>query len=84
MSWKRFRGVTGTPGTTHPRNSFLTLSWTPGADEHQERGGRIEGGHVVTKPFQTAVKKALAPGAHPQRLPKFQNRPDAETLSKDG
>ncbi len=29
----------------------------PGADEHQERGGRIEGGHVVTKPFQPAVKK---------------------------
>ena len=30
--------------------SFRTLSWTPGADEHQERGGWIEGEHVVTKP----------------------------------
>ena len=44
------RGVTGTPGTSCSVNSFLTLSWTPGADEHQGRGGRIEGGHVVTKP----------------------------------
>ena len=29
-----------------------TLSWTPGADEHQEGGGWIEGEHVVTKPYE--------------------------------
>ena len=49
----RSRGVTGTPGTSCSMNSFRTLSWTPGADEHQERGRRIEGEHVVTKPSLT-------------------------------
>ena len=48
--WKS-RGVTGTPGTACPMNPFLTFSWTPGADEHQERGGWIGGGHAVTKPM---------------------------------
>ena len=33
-------------------NSFRTLSWTPGADEHHGRGGWIEGEHGVTKPRQ--------------------------------
>ena len=46
------RGVTGTSGATCSMNSFLTLSWTPGADEHQGRGGWIEGEHGVTKPRQ--------------------------------
>ena len=32
-------------------NPFPTLSWTPGADEHQERGWRIGGGRGVTKPL---------------------------------
>ena len=35
---KGSRGVAGTPGTSCPMNPFPTLSWTPGADEHQERG----------------------------------------------
>ena len=46
------RGVRGTPGASCSMISFWTLSWTPGADEHQERGGWIEGEHVVTKPYE--------------------------------
>ena len=53
------RGVTGTPGTSCSVNSFLTLSWTPGADEHQGRGGRIEGEHVVAKPMRLHARVDL-------------------------
>ena len=45
IGYKESRGVTGSPGTTCPRKPFLTLSWTPGAEEHQGRGGWIGGGH---------------------------------------